>query len=163
MNRISTLVLRLKGVSFHLVSVYLISGVGLDEDNPYLFMHLLALVKLIGLPVIMAGDFNLTLTELEDFGFPKQGFLQPIFRGRVPTTTLSTARDIDHMFVSIPRLSLFLNAALQLTRLRPHLGVAVRMSIRSGPLRAWQPLYATLLPATSDLPKQIFENTAQRL
>ena len=65
-------VLHLKSFKILVVNVYLTSAVKFTGDNVEKLMHLKELVRLLGLPFIMVGDWNMTPSELAETGWVKE-------------------------------------------------------------------------------------------
>ena len=64
-SRVIPVYVRLKSVSILLVEVYLHDGVGLDSKNVGLLERVACLLRMVGCPVIVMGDFQITADELQ--------------------------------------------------------------------------------------------------
>ena len=74
----SAAILRLRGVSVLVVELYLRDTIGLKDENVQALGQLDALRRQLGLPVVLAGDFQVEPSEFVEFGWPQRNGLRVV-------------------------------------------------------------------------------------
>ena len=141
--RFAARILRCRGFSCVLVSLYLKCSVGLNETNNTRLKQVHILSKILGLPFICLGDFNVCKEELIKSGWPQ--FLKcEVVLPSDATTTLrnTTGRVIDYMLISLPIISLIdtfvVDDAILTT---PHF--SLHLTIHARPRCLYEPVLCT--------------------
>jgi hypothetical protein len=143
--------MRLKGVSIAFISLYLISGQGLSQDNLEILAEIRAFVKFWQIPFIIGGDFNLPPEDLIDSGFEVE-ISGEIRQVKTPdgealhTCTSGSGRVLDYFIVATSILAATSQPEIDLTTpWRPHSGIELTVH------RTPRALQARLLAAPASL------------
>ena len=83
-----------------MIELYLWTGEGASDRNMHILTCLSTLISLVGLPTFVAGDFNMTLSELALSGWLGSSTLVPLTSDARPTCFSRTPRALDHVLAS---------------------------------------------------------------
>jgi len=143
--------LRLKGVTLLVIVAYLFDGINLGGCNLALMAAIGRLVSTMGLPFLLAGDFNMDPETLERSGWAQQLGGTCLATG-LPYTCRGGAgkanRILDYIMVSSKVLPMFTaTGAAKRGPWRPHLGLTFLIESRPRQLKVLRPY------SPKDIPK----------
>lgn len=142
--RICGIYLRLRHTTVCLITTYFYDSIGLDELNHKILVQIDVCQRLIGLPIIVIGDFNIEYEDMVQSGWLDVPKLKA-FKPDEITSTLYGIEDrvIDYVLMSesIVHIFKFLKPVFN-TPWRPHVSLA--LGIHSRPRQAhalhiWRP------------------------
>ena len=141
-------VLRVKGASILIVTTYLVHTIGLTGDNIVLLEQLLVLIRSLGLPTIICGDWQMAPTELVASEWPRRaGLVLALPPHCEATCNLGTekASYLDYFLVSPQLAPLLFITPIYTTPWKTH--ISLRLTLHSRP--------QSFLVPTLRIPKQL--------
>ena len=122
--RLAARILHLKGCDVTVVSLYLRCSVGLDYENNIRLRQIHMLVQILGLPVIAVGDFNITVQDFQDSGWPELLKVKVLHTGARTTLATHSDRPIDFGLISNSISEMYIDSRI-LTNVPfgPHFGL----------------------------------------
>ena len=147
-SRWQAAILRVKGASVLVITTYLVHTIGLTGDNITLLEQLLTLIRCLGLPTIISGDWQMPPKDLVDSDWPRRANLVlALPPGLEATCNLGTERQsyLDYFFVSPQLHPLVSITPYLLAPWKTH--VSLRLTLQSRP--------QSFLAPTLMLPRQL--------
>ena len=132
----SAITIRARGMDVLLVALYLTSGDAKSRENYTKFEQVTRLVKAVGSPFIIIGDFNQTPDQLIEWGVltPMAGHV--LAPRAALTCTSGTGRLIDYVVCSKSLLPVLHLQTEENVPWKPHVGLRLRLNMRPRTLEA---------------------------
>ena len=137
--RFAGTVVRVTGMAFLLCIIYLKVGEGCSEHNFKLLAQARAVAKILKLPLVLVGDFNITLTEIEEAGWGEKLGLRVVVPKDVSKSTRAVGgRLIDYAMVSHNMDTAFL-LFKQISGVpwAPHFGYVIQFNLQIAAVGGW--------------------------
>ena len=103
---------RTQSCAFVLLAVYFVASIGPTAENVTLLFQLASYLRLLGLPWVACGDWNMTASELESLGWLALVEGMPMLPQGATTTCASGHRVIDFAVASYTARGLFAGCSL---------------------------------------------------
>ena len=134
-------IMRLKGAKILVITCYLIHTIGLVSDNLILLEQILALIKTVGLPVIICADWQVHPNTLLESGWPRRaGLVLAEPPGQMATCNIQSDRAsyLDYFLVSASILPLATVESVLDVPWKTH--IALRLTLQARPHQYLAPI-----------------------